>query len=118
MSIFKDEKRFACRANAPHVCDPDIKDLSFQVPDWKLIAEDNVRKLERSFRFSNFKKAMFFTQAVGGLAEEEGHYPRLVTEWGRVTVIWWTHKIKDLDLHRNDYIMARKANRLFLSFSS
>jgi 4a-hydroxytetrahydrobiopterin dehydratase len=47
---------------------------------------------------------------VGELAEEEGHHPALLTEWGRVTVSWWTHKIRGL--HRNDYIMAAKTDVL------
>jgi 4a-hydroxytetrahydrobiopterin dehydratase len=47
---------------------------------------------------------------VGQIAEEEGHHPSILTEWGRVTVTWWTHKIKGL--HRNDFIMAAKTDRL------
>jgi Pterin 4 alpha carbinolamine dehydratase len=35
-----------------------------------------------------------FTKKVGELADEEGHHPALVTEWGRTTVTLWTHKIK------------------------
>ena len=49
---------------------------------------------------------------VGESAEAEGHHPVIVTEWGRVTVTWWTHKIKGL--HRNDFIMAAKMDKLFL----
>ena len=44
------------------------------------------------------------------LAEAEGHHPALLTEWGRVTVTWWTHKIRGL--HRNDFIMAAKTEML------
>ena len=51
-----------------------------------------------------------FTNRVGALAEAEDHHPALLTEWGRVTVTWWTHKIRGL--HRNDFIMASKTNRL------
>ena len=46
-----------------------------------------------------------------GLAEEEGHHPALLTEWGRTTITWWTHKIKGL--HRNDFIMAAKTDQLY-----
>jgi 4a-hydroxytetrahydrobiopterin dehydratase len=48
---------------------------------------------------------------VGELAEEQGHHPALLTEWGKVTVTWWTHKIKGL--HRNDFIMAAKTDKLY-----
>ena len=44
------------------------------------------------------------------LVEAEGHHPALLTEWGRVTVTWWTHKIRGL--HRNDFIMAAKTDVL------
>ena len=47
---------------------------------------------------------------VGALAESEGHHPALLTEWGRTTVTWWTHKIRGL--HRNDFIMAAKTDSL------
>ena len=47
---------------------------------------------------------------VGALAEKEGHHPALLAEWGRVTVTWWTHKIRGL--HRNDFIMAAKTDGL------
>jgi 4a-hydroxytetrahydrobiopterin dehydratase len=31
-------------------------------------------------------------------------------EWGRITVQWWTHKIKGL--HHNDFIMAAKTDEI------
>ncbi|HVR28570.1 MAG TPA: 4a-hydroxytetrahydrobiopterin dehydratase, partial [Thermoanaerobaculia bacterium] len=52
-----------------------------------------------------------FTNKVGEIAEEEGHHPALLTEWGKVTVGWWTHKIKGL--HRNDFIMAAKTDEAY-----
>ena len=62
------------------------------------------------YPFPDFAQALAFTQKVGELAEEERHHPALLTEWGRVTVAWWTHKIRGL--HRNDFIMAAKTDRL------
>ena len=50
---------------------------------------------------------------MGELAELEGHHPAILTEWGRVTVTWWTHKIKGL--HRNDLIMAAKSDGMYSS---
>ena len=54
---------------------------------------------------------MEFTMKVGRAAEEEGHHPRMTTEWGRVGVEWWTHKIRGL--HRNDFIMSAKTDEIF-----
>jgi 4a-hydroxytetrahydrobiopterin dehydratase len=54
---------------------------------------------------------MAFTVRVGALAEFESHHPAILTEWGRVTVTWWTHAIRGL--HRNDFIMAAKTDAIF-----
>ena len=72
-----------------------------------------MRNLERVFKWKNFVQALAFTNRVGELAEEEGHHPALLTEWGKVTVTWWTHKIKGL--HRNDFIMAARTDQLYSS---
>src|SRR5262249_38097747 len=48
--------------------------------------------------------------ALGELAAAEGHHPALLPEWGRVTVTWWTHKIRGL--HRNDFITAAETDAL------
>ncbi|HIC35530.1 MAG TPA: 4a-hydroxytetrahydrobiopterin dehydratase, partial [Gammaproteobacteria bacterium] len=45
------------------------------------------------------------------ISEEEDHHPALLTEWGKVTVSWWTHKIRGL--HRNDLIMGAKTDELY-----
>ena len=101
----------ACREGAPPASDEEITEFSLQIPDWKIIEREDIKRLERVFSFKNFDHALAFTNKVGALAEEQGHHPALLTEWGKVTVIWWTHKIKGL--HRNDFIMAAKTDRLF-----
>ena len=106
-----EQKCVACRRDAPQVTDEEVAEFYPQVADWALEAEDGVKKLARTFRFGNFGEALAFTVAVGELAESEGHHPRVVTEWGRVAVTWWTHKIRGL--HRNDFIMAAKTDQLF-----
>jgi 4a-hydroxytetrahydrobiopterin dehydratase len=100
----------ACRRDAPTVTAEEIEELSPQVPDWELVEVDGVLRLRRAFSFSNFADALAFTNAVGDIAEREGHHPELVTEWGRTTVSWWTHKIRGL--HRNDFVMAAKTDEL------
>lgn len=100
----------ACRRDAPRVTDAEIAELKPQIPDWRLIERDGIPRLERAFVFDNFAAALAFTNKVGALAEAEGHHPALLTEWGRVTVTWWTHKIRGL--HRNDFIMAAKTDGL------
>ncbi len=104
-------KCVACRGDEPTLTDSEIAGLMPQVSEWKLIERDGIKRLERVFKFKNFAQALAFTNQVGRNAEEEGHHPALLTEWGKVTVTWWTHKIKGL--HRNDFIMAAKTNQLF-----
>jgi 4a-hydroxytetrahydrobiopterin dehydratase len=70
-----------------------------------------VKRLERSFKFPDFARALAFTNRVGALAEAEGHHPSILLQWGRVTVTWYTHKIKGL--HRNDFIMAARTDVAF-----
>ena len=100
----------ACRAGEPTVTDDEVAELHPQVVDWQIAEVGGVKRLERAFRFDDFVQALAFTNAVGELAESEDHHPALLTEWGRVTVSWWTHKIQGL--HRNDFIMAAKTDQL------
>jgi 4a-hydroxytetrahydrobiopterin dehydratase len=103
----------ACRRDAPTVTDEEIATLAPEVPDWELVEIEGVRRLRRVFPFEDFAQALAFTDAVGAVAEAQGHHPALLTEWGRTTVSWWTHKIKGL--HRNDFIMAAKTDELYQS---
>jgi 4a-hydroxytetrahydrobiopterin dehydratase len=101
----------ACRRDAPTVTAEELAELKPQVPDWELVEPDGIPRLQRSFAFADFGAALAFTNEVGRIAEAEGHHPALLTEWGRVTVGWWTHKIKGL--HRNDFVMAAKTDELY-----
>ena len=90
----------------------EILALKPQVAEWELVKREGIiRQLERVFRFRDFAQALAFSVQVGALAEAEGHHPALLTEWGRVTVTWWTHAIHGL--HRNDFIMAAKTDSLY-----
>jgi 4a-hydroxytetrahydrobiopterin dehydratase len=100
----------ACQRGAPTVTDEEVRELLPQVPGWEIVEEDGIPRLARVFRFDDFASALAFTVRVGGIAEEEQHHPAILTEWGRTTVQWWTHKIRGL--HRNDFVMAAKTNRL------
>ncbi|AFN79305.1 pterin-4-alpha-carbinolamine dehydratase [Stutzerimonas stutzeri DSM 10701] len=100
----------ACRADAPKVSDDELAELINQIPDWNIETRDGHMELEKAFLFKNFKHALAFTNAVGEIAEAEGHHPGLLTEWGKVTVTWWSHSIKGL--HRNDFIMAARTDEV------
>jgi len=100
----------ACQAGAPTVTDEELAQLMSQIPDWAPIVVDGVMQLQREYKFKNFKLALAFTNTLGDIAEAEFHHPGILTEWGKVTVTWWTHAIGGL--HRNDFIMAAKTDDL------
>jgi 4a-hydroxytetrahydrobiopterin dehydratase len=89
----------------------EMAELQTQVPEWQVVEKAGVKRLKRVFQFNDFAQALTFTNRVGEIAEEEDHHPKLVTEWGRVTVTWWTHKIGGL--HQSDFVMAAKTDRLY-----
>ena len=111
MSELYQEGCVACRRDSPSVSEEEVEQLRPAVSDWDLLDDDGIPKLDRTFRFRSFEQALAFTNAVGVMAEAEDHHPKLVTEWGRVGVTWWTHKIRNL--HRNDFIMAAKTDQLY-----
>ncbi len=100
----------ACQKGAPTVTDEEMRELLPQIPDWEVEVEDDIPRLVRSFTFPDFAQALAFTVRVGQIAEEEQHHPAILTEWGSVTVLWWTHKIRGL--HRNDFIMAARTDQV------
>jgi 4a-hydroxytetrahydrobiopterin dehydratase len=100
-----------CRVGAPKVTAEEALVYRQQIPDWDIVERENIQRLERVYTFNDFVSALAFTNKVGALAEAEGHHPALLTEWGKVTVAWWTHKIGGL--HRNDFIMAAKTDEAY-----
>lgn len=100
----------ACRADAPRVTEKERKQLLSQLNEWEIVDKKGVLQLLKTYDFTDFVSALNFTHKVGELAETAGHHPAILTEWGRVTVRWWTHKIGGL--HKNDFIMAAKTDQL------
>ncbi len=99
-----------CRSGAPRATAAEVETYRAQIPHWQIETVEGIERLSRIFVFRDFREALVFTNRVGELAEAEGHHPALLTEWGRVRVQWWTHKIKGL--HRNDFIMAARTDAL------
>ena len=101
----------ACRVGAPLITEEEKTQLLPQIPEWEIINEGGIEQLSRTYKFNNFILGMEFANRVGEIAEEEGHHPAILIEWGKVNVCWWTHKIKGL--HKNDAIMAAKTDQLY-----
>lgn len=99
-----------CTGNVPRLTEAERAAFQPQIPDWQVITAKAGERLQRVYRFQDFKTALAFTQQVGEIAEAAGHHPAILTEWGRVTVTWWTHTINGL--HHNDLIMAAKTDEI------
>ncbi|MCL7939384.1 4a-hydroxytetrahydrobiopterin dehydratase [Halomonas sp. ATCH28] len=110
MSQLSEQQCEACSADAPQATETEIEQYKTEIPEWQIIERDGIMKLERIFTFRNFKQALDFTNRVGEIAEEAGHHPALLTEWGKVTVTWWSHEMKGL--HRNDFILAARTDEV------
>jgi 4a-hydroxytetrahydrobiopterin dehydratase len=103
-----DKKCIACSgATAPMSAEEGKVLLAELGGGWKII---DGKKLEKSYKFSNFKEALAFVNKVGALAEEEGHHPDFELGWGRVKIVLWTHKIGGLS--ESDFILAAKCDKI------
>ena len=96
-----------CRGAVPPLSAEEILPLAGEVPDWAVVRNHHV---ERAFEFPDFRKALTFANAVGELAEEQGHHPDIYLAWGKVRVTIWTHKIDGLT--ESDFILASKIDQL------
>lgn len=81
-----------------------------QVPGWRVVEVDGVKRITKTFRFKDFTAAMRFVNQAAGVAEGEGHHPDIHISWNTVRLEAWTHAIKGL--HENDFILAAKINAL------
>ena len=98
-----------CRGGIPPLDRDEAERLRQDVPAWSL--KDGMLRIERRFVFDDFKSALKFVDAAGEIAEAEGHHPDIGFGWGYATVSVHTHTIKGL--HRNDFILAAKYDRLY-----
>ena len=113
MTELREMKCVACRGDEPKLTESEISELQPQVAEWQVKEVNGMKRLERVFKFKNFAQALEFTNKIGAIAEQEDHHPLIITEYGRVTVDWWTHTIGGL--HKNDFIMAAKSDYLYQS---
>jgi 4a-hydroxytetrahydrobiopterin dehydratase len=109
MTDLTQRKCEACRADAPQATPEEIAGYMAEIPDWEIVEAAGVKQLRRQYKFKNFAEALAFANRVGELAEQEDHHPSILVEYGKVTLTWYTHKIKGL--HVNDFIMAARSDQ-------
>lgn len=92
-----------CKGGVPPLKGEELANLARQVRGWKVLEDHHISK---SFDFPDFVSALKFVNAIGAIAEQQGHHPDIVLRWGSVTVTIWTHKIDGLT--ESDFILAAK----------
>ncbi len=108
MSVLTQKECAPCKGNVDRLTGPDLGRLARELPPgWQIIDE---QRLEKEFKFKDFRQALNFTNRVGELAESQGHHPDMYLAWGKVKLIIWTHKAGGLT--ESDFILAAKADEL------
>lgn len=96
-----------CRGGVPPLKGEALQEMFAQLGSgWNLVEEHH---LEKDYPFPDFKTALEFTNAVGAIAEEQGHHPDILTAWGKVKVTVWTHKVDGLT--ESDFVFAAKVEK-------
>ena len=96
-----------CRGDVPALKGAQLHDLAHQLPNWEVV---NERHIKRIFKFPDFQKALDFVNAVGAVAEQQGHHPDILLTWGKVEITIWTHAVNGLT--ESDFILAAKIDQL------
>jgi 4a-hydroxytetrahydrobiopterin dehydratase len=106
--MLADRECIPCRGNIPPLKGELLQQYQNELAgDWQVIDE---QRLEKAYKFKNFRQALDFTVSVGELAEKVGHHPDIFLAWGLVKVTLWTHKINGLS--EADFVLAAKVDRL------
>lgn len=61
--------------------------------------------IRRTWRFDDFKAAMFFVNGVAALAEKANHHPDITIHYSEVTLRLWSHDAGGLTAR--DFVLAR-----------
>lgn len=108
MSDLTHQKCVPCEGGTKPLTSQEYAPYLSEVGDWKVVEE---YKIEKSFKFKNFKEALAFVNKVGSIAEEEQHHPNInLFGWNKVKITLFTHAINGLSV--NDFILAAKINKI------
>ena len=110
MSGLADQMCVPCRGGVPPLAGAELRRLSDQLPEWKVVEEHHIAK---TFLFPDFRKALDFVNRVGEIAEQQGHHPDVCLSWGQVDVKIFTHKIRGLT--ESDFILGAKVDRVYFA---
>ena len=103
----------ACEIDAPLVPHDQQIELLKDLDGW-IIDNSDISKLTKEFKLNNYEQSIVFANLIADLAELQDHHPKIIIEWGSVSLEWWSHKIGGL--HMNDFICAAKSDEIFDTF--
>jgi 4a-hydroxytetrahydrobiopterin dehydratase len=107
-SALTTEKCIPCRGGVPPLKGDELRAITRELGGaWRVVDEHH---LEKDFTFPDFAQALSFTNAVGAIAEREGHHPDIHLGWGKAGIRIWTHKVDGLT--RSDFILAAKIDQI------
>ncbi len=91
-----------CVRGAKKLDDETLAALRAMLPAWRVEGGE----LRRSFRFADFRHAIFFVNAVAAIAEREDHHPDVTIRYRDVELALATHDAGGLT--ENDFVLAAK----------
>ncbi|HUR25367.1 MAG TPA: DNA-3-methyladenine glycosylase [Candidatus Thermoplasmatota archaeon] len=98
-----------CDAKTPRIGRAEAERMGLSIPAWR--TRGGATRLVREWTLKDFPAALALANAIGRLAEEEGHHPDLhLTDYKRLRVELSTHAIEGLS--RNDFILAARIDEL------
>lgn len=102
------KKCVPCEGGVPPFTPEEVETYQKEIdPEWNVLEG---KRLERRYKFKNFKEAMQFVNKVAEVAEEQQHHPDIKIFYSLVTITLWTHAISGLS--ENDFIMAAKIDQI------
>ena len=108
MIHLSDKKCVTCEGGVPPLSETEIKTYLSQIKEgWKAM---DSKKIQKEFKFGDFKEAMEFVNKVAVIAEQEGHHPDIHIFYNTVKIELWTHAIEGLS--ENDFILAAKVDKI------
>ena len=106
----------ACSPDAVVASEESIDAFISSNSGWDVKTDANYRYIERIYTFKNFQSAFDFAALVTKIAETNGHHPRLIIEFGKASISWWSHKIRDI--HELDLSIAAKCDEAYLRLNN
>ena len=97
-----------CEGGTAQLQSAQIKEYLQALSGWRVEGE---KQLVKEYQGKNFGEALAFVNAIGRIAETEGHHPDInLHSWNKVTLTLATHAIGGLSI--NDFILAAKIDEI------